>query len=457
MTNDDKARILIADDEQLVRRTIADYLVKLGKRVDSVGNGLDALERLSEYHYDLALFDVKMPGLDGLTLLDRAQALRPELSIVIMTGHGTMEMVIEALRLGAVDFLNKPVRLGELDAVLQKAERIGELRRDRTRLREAIRFIQSSEDVQFGKRRLIGGSPATESVRNQVRLAVEAECDTILIVGETGTGKEVVAREIHNIGGPTDSPFIAVSCPALPESLVESELFGHVKGSFTGALENRAGHFELADGGTLFLDEIADLSAAAQAKILRALETRRIRRVGSSRECTVNLRVVAATNAPLEELVEERKFRRDLLYRLNGFSIPLAPLRERREDILPLANHFLNTFAAKRNMRLLGLSDDAQEALKHFDFPGNTRQLKNVVERAAILRGEGQIQVQDLALPESPEGSGPDSDPPSKEDWERRRILLTLERVRWNRREAAKVLEIPYSTLRYKIKMYGIE
>ncbi|MCZ6635447.1 MAG: sigma-54 dependent transcriptional regulator, partial [bacterium] len=289
-------RILLADDETIVHQTIGDYLSECGHILDSAYDGDQALQTIETSDYDLALIDVRMPGIDGLSLLEKAQDIRPDMSIVIITGHGNMKTVTQALRLGAVDFLAKPIKLLELEAVLEKSLRFQELRRDRHRLRETIRGLQTSDERG---RYFVGNSPETNLVRDQIRLAVDAQCDTILISGETGTGKEVAAREIHFEGDSDHSPFIAVSCPALPESLVESELFGHVKGAFTGATSDRAGYFEMADGGTLFLDEIADLSADAQAKMLRALETRTFRRVGGSKEISVNLRVVAATNTRL--------------------------------------------------------------------------------------------------------------------------------------------------------------
>ncbi len=448
--------VLLADDEEIVHETIGDYLRECGHRLDSVYDGAAALEAIEKTDYDLALVDVRMPRMDGLALLEKAQEIRPETSIVIITGHGSMEMVIQALRLGAADFLPKPVRLLELEAVLEKALRIRELHQDRRHLRETIRGIQTSDELRSRNRNFVGESPDTQAVREQVRLAVEAGCDTILIAGETGTGKEVAAREIHFQAGDDDSPFIAVSCPALPESLVESELFGHVKGAFTGASADKAGYFELADGGTLFLDEIADLSADAQAKLLRALETRTFRRVGGAKEISVRLRVVAATNTPLEELVESGRFRRDLYYRLNLFAVTLSPLRQRRQDILPLAKHFLAAYAEPRGLRFDGFSPEAKERLQSYDFPGNARELRNLVERAAILCRDGRIRPEHLNLPGSTPAQALPPAVPSNGHSERATILDALENAKWNRRQAAKDLGMPYSTLRYKIQKLDI-
>jgi len=451
-----KLNIILADDEEIVLRTIGDYLRESGHNVEEARDGLVALKLIEAHDFDLALLDVRMPKMDGISLLAKGCAIHPEMSIVIITGHGNMEMAIQALRLGAADFLTKPIKLLELDAVLEKSVRIRELRQDRRHLRETIRGIQASNTLRAGNRNLVGTSAARRGVREQIRRAVEAGCDTILLTGETGTGKEVVAREIHFQAGSDESPFIAVSCPALPESLVESELFGHAKGAFTGATENRAGYFELADGGTLFLDEIVDLSVSAQAKFLRVLETRTLRRVGGTKESSVNVRVIAATNTPLEELIKEGKFRRDLFYRLNVYSIHLLPLRERREDILPLAEHFLLTYATSRSLEFDGFSPEAKNLLMNYDFPGNARELRNIVERAAILCRSGLILDKHLNLPEPSEEDIFSQPAQPDDDKERTRILKALEEAKWNRRQAAKNLDMPYSTLRYKIQKLNI-
>ncbi|OGP57275.1 MAG: hypothetical protein A2V67_01110 [Deltaproteobacteria bacterium RBG_13_61_14] len=448
-------RVLLVDDEDIVHQTLAGYLRDSGHQVDDAYEAESALTLLEQNDYDLALLDVQMPGMDGLSLLGKVVMLQPELSAVIISGHATMDITIQALRLGAADFLTKPVKLLELDAVLEKAVRIRELRQLQRHLRDTIRRLQASEDQRERNRRLVGLSPATEDVRRQIRMAVEAKCDTVLILGETGTGKEVVAREIHFLAGPDESPFIAMSCPAIPDTLVESELFGHRKGAFTGATEDKAGYFELANEGTLFLDEIGDLSPAAQAKLLRVLETRTLRRVGGIQEIQVALRLIAATNVPLEELVKAGRFRQDLLYRLNVFTIQLLPLRERREDILPLAEHFLSLPTVRRELPVTGFSPAAQERLLSYNYPGNARELRNLVERAAILCRSGEIQPEHLGLSET--GTIKTETPGSlKPNTERDQILNALEQAKWNRREAARSLGMPYSTLRYKMKNLNI-
>jgi DNA-binding NtrC family response regulator len=448
--------ILLVDDEEIVHKTLGDYLRDLSHRVEDARDGLTGLKRIEANDYDLALIDIRMPGMDGLALLNKAQALRPEMSVVLITGHGNMEAVVQALRLGAADFLTKPIKLLELDAVVEKAARIQELRQSKRRLRETIRGIQTAGYHHAQNQRLVGVSSALQEVREQIRQAVEANCKTILVTGETGTGKEVVAREIHFQASSEESPFIAVNCPALPESLAESELFGHVKGAFTGATSDRAGYFELADGGTLFLDEIADLSPAIQAKLLRVLETRILRRVGGSKEIHVDVRVIAATNVYLEEWIETGKFRRDLFYRLNVFPIYVPPLRERPEDIFPLAEHFLSMCAVRSGRPFDGFSPEAKELLLSYHFPGNVRELYNLVERATILCPSKQILAEHIAIPKRPQKDTPVQSSQLDRAGERDRILKALEETKWNRRQAAKNLGIPYSTFRFKMDKLGI-
>ncbi len=450
--------ILLADDEPIVRKTIGDYLMQSGHQVKEVNDGTSALNCIESQDYDLALIDIRMPGMDGISLLKRAREIRPELSVVLITAHANIEIAIQALRLGAADFLTKPIKLLELDAVLEKSIQIRKLRQDRRHLRETIRGIQTTDELRSGGRNLVGNSEATGKVREQIQQVVAAGLETILLTGETGTGKEVVAREIHALANrDKTNPFIAVSCPALPDSLVESELFGHVKGAFTGATMDRAGYFELADGGTLFLDEIADLSAPAQATLLRVLETRMLRRVGGSKEIQVKVRVIAASNVDLEKQIEAGKFRRDLYYRLNVFTIQLSPLRERREDIIPLAEHFLTVFTTSKSLPISGLSSEAKHLLLNYDFPGNARELRNIIERAAVLCKSGPILPEHLNLPVISRDLCLTKPIDTATDHERAIILNALEHAKWNRRQAAANLGMPYSTLRFKMERLGIK
>ncbi|MBI2503262.1 MAG: sigma-54-dependent Fis family transcriptional regulator [Candidatus Latescibacteria bacterium] len=446
--------LLLVDDSAAILQALGDYLCQSGYQVEKARDGIAALRLIEASRYDLALVDVRMPGLDGLAFLSKAHEICPQMPVVLITGHADMEMAIQALRLGAADFLTKPVKLLEIDAAIEKARQLRTLRQQQRHLRETIRGIQTAEALRARNRLFVGLSPATRQVREQIRQAVESRCETILITGETGTGKEVVAHELHFLAHAEERPFIAVNCPSLPEALVESELFGHMKGAFTGAIADRAGYFELAHGGTLFLDEVADLSPAAQARFLRVLEARAFRRVGGSREIHVEVRVIAATNTSLEGQVHAGKFRTDLFYRLNSYAIHLLPLRERREDILPLAKHFLSGYALQRNLHFEGFSPAATELLANYPFPGNARELRNLVERAAMLCRSGHLQPEHFFLPAP--APAPTLAVPPQEEPERQRILQALEAARWNRRRAAQALDMPYSTLRYKMARLGI-
>ena len=427
--------------------------------------------------YDLALIDLVMPGMDcsavacggrgawaanaaeqaGLAVLRKAVEIRPEMPTVIITGHPDVDTAVAALRLGAADYLGKPIKFAELEVVLQRATHLRTLRHEKRHVPKAARKIPPPAHPGACLGELVGDSPATNEVRRQIREAVEAGCEMVLITGETGTGKDVTARAIHAQAAAAGDPFVAVSCPAFADSLLESELFGHVKGAFTGATEERAGCFEQANGGTIFLDEAGDLSLPAQAKILRVLETRSLRRVGGAEEISVQVRAIAATNAPLEELVQSGRFRRDLFYRLNAYAIHLSPLRQRRADILPLAEHFLASYAATKGLSLEGFDADAADRLRAYDFPGNARELRYLVQRAAMFCRSGRIRAEHLALPAKSGPSRPaPSTSPSSEEQERILLLGALEAARWNCRQAAQQLGIPYSTFRYKMSRLGI-
>jgi len=448
--------ILIVDDEQIVHETLGDYLTDMGHRVVHAVDGKLGLDRMRETEFDVALVDIRMPRLDGMALIDKAQAICPETSYVVITGHAEMQTAIEALRRGAADFLVKPIKLEELDAVLAKSGRLRTLRQESHHLRDTIRGIQRAL-VRSGEWQFVGDSPVARRIREQITEAARAQCKTILITGDTGTGKEVVARALHLAAFGEGLPFIPVNCPALPRELVESELFGHAKGAFTGAGTDRAGAFELANGGTLFLDEIGDLAAAAQASMLRVLETRCFRRVGGSKEISVNVCVIAATNVDVAKSMERGVLRRDLYYRLNAYHIHLPPLRERKEDVLPLAKHFLAVLGQARGCICEGITPRAAEWLFRYEFPGNARELRNIIERAWIMylnSGEhGPLDTRHLNHFILEKGS-PDA---SRADDELIRLRTALEACRWNRRQAARELGMPYSTLRYKISRYGID
>lgn len=433
-----KHKILVVDDEEVLHKTIGGYLKEdLGHHVDTAYDGKEALSKIQNTAYDLVLADILMPGMDGLTMLSHLSKTHPQTSTAVITGHGDLPSAIRAIRLGAKDFLTKPIHLTDIDALL-------------TRCFDAS--VSAETSVPSEKWPLIGNSLNMENVKEQIHQIAKARGKTVLITGETGTGKEVVARRIHEELGEKE-PFIAVNCPALTDTLLEAELFGHVKGAFTSAIKDAPGHFEMAQKGVIFLDEIADLSRTAQATLLRVLETRSIRRVGSNREIDLDLCVIAATNTHLEDHVEQGTFRQDLFFRLNAFTISLAPLRNRKEDILPLANHLLKKFTASRNIVAQTLSPDAQNILLKNTYPGNVRELRNLIERAAISCPYPEIQSEYLL---SPPTSPTQSTSTASTDDERINILTALEKNHWNRAQTARDLNIPYSTLRYRMQKYKL-
>ncbi len=448
-------RILIIDDEEVVHTTLGDYLKDLNHEVHHASDGPSGLVCTKTQFFDVVLLDVRMPRMDGLSVLEEAKDRCPDTSFVIITAYADVETAIQAIRLGAADFLIKPIKLLELEAVLEKSMALRRLHEQNRRYRNTIRGLLAGEEARRGGHRFVGVSQATVKIRKQIRAVTESKCDTILITGETGVGKEVVAREIHRHLFADEQPFIAVSCPALADSLIESELFGHVKGAFTGATEYRSGCFEQADGGLLFLDEVADLSQSAQATLLRALETRKIRPVGGVREITVSLCLVAATNAELSTLLERGKFRKDLFYRLDIYPIHVSPLRERRADIVPLAEHFLASAQTRKQPLGKRLSTEAAELLGDYDFPGNARELRNIIERATVVCGGRQILPEHLSLP-APRPSIQPSTGDQDSAADKARIEEALLESHWNRRQAACRLGMPYSTFRYKLNKYGL-
>lgn len=447
--------ILVADDEEIIHQLLDPFLTRLGHECVHASDGIEALAQFDGRRIDLAFVDVRMPRMDGLELLESIRRDSPSTLVAMITGHGELEVAVSALKAGAWDFLNKPIRLDDIEAVLARVDTVRGLEERNRRLRDAIGGIQSAEALRESNRRMIGSSPATERVRNQVQEAVDGMMDTILLTGETGVGKEVVAREIHFLAESEETPFIAVNCPALADNLLEAELFGHVRGAFTGADQSRPGYFERANGGTLLLDEVGDLSPNAQAALLRVIETRTVVRVGGSEEHALELRIIAATNQDLERAVLEGRFRRDLLFRLNPYAIEVPPLRDRREDIIPLAEHFIEQFAAPRNLGLSGLSDDARSLLLSYDYPGNIRELRNIVERSCVKARSGAIEPRHLAI-EPSTTSDQQTVPHLVDGDERSRILDALERTKWNRRQAARELGYTYAKLRYWMGRYGI-
>jgi two-component system response regulator HydG len=380
--------LLVADDDPGLRESLERTLSREGYRVLLASDGQAALERLQAGGVDLIVTDLKMPGLTGLELLRAAKAIAPDVDVILLTAFGTVEEAVKAMKDGAYDFLTKPFRREQLLKLIDKALE----RRD---LIEKNKALQQRLDDLLRQGAIIGGSPAFRRMMTLVE-QVASSSATVLIQGESGTGKELVARAIHERSARAAKPFVAVNCAALPETLLESELFGYERGAFTGAAGRKEGRFELADGGTLFLDEVADLSSVTQPKILRVLQEGEFERLGGTRSIRVDVRLVAASNQDLSQMVKEKRFREDLFYRLNVITIHVPPLRERREDIPVLAQHFLRVYAAKNNRKLEGLTDDALRRLEAYAWPGNVRELENVIERGVVLARGSQVDVADL-------------------------------------------------------------
>ncbi|HEU5061304.1 MAG TPA: sigma-54 dependent transcriptional regulator [Kofleriaceae bacterium] len=447
-------RILIVDDEANARTALADLLRDEGYSVASAPDGFKALPKLAEHGPDLLLTDLRMPGMDGLELMRRAREVDPEMEIVLMTAHGGVDTAVAAMRLGAADYLTKPINVDELLVVIDRALERRRLRREAGLLRERL-----SERHRLSN--IIGSSAVMRRVFDQV-LQVAPSRASVLITGESGTGKELIAAAIHEHSPRAARPFVKLHCGALAETLLESELFGHERGAFTGAQARRDGRFQQADGGTLFLDEIGDISPSVQVKLLRFLQEREFERVGGNQTIKVDVRIVAATNADLHQRVQAGKFREDLYYRLNVVSIEIPPLRDRPGDIPLLAVHFLRKYAAENHRAVTGFTDDALAQLVHHAWPGNVRELENAVERAVVTcRGE-EVRSEDLGLPTvagrsaaSPADHLPEIGTATMADFERYAILGTLALVGGATSRAAAILGISARTIQYRLREYA--
>jgi two-component system NtrC family response regulator len=444
-------RILVVDDEPAQRALVAGFLARHGFEVTQAADGGAALARFRQEPFELVLTDQKMPDLSGLQVLEAVRAITPETAVIVMTAYGTIETAVEAIKAGAADYLTKPLNLDELLHRIHQVRERQRLVSENRELREALAERHRVEGI-------IGDSGPMQEALSLVRRVAPSDA-TVLIRGESGTGKELIAKAIHYASPRASGPLVKVNCAALAESLLEAELFGHEKGAFTGAIATRKGRFELADGGSLFLDEIGDLPAHMQVKLLRALQEREFERVGSSRPIAVNVRLLAATHRDLEALAREGSFRDDLYYRINVVTIALPALRERREDLPLLIDHFLKAFAAKNRKTIHGLTREARDALLRYDYPGNVRELENLIERAVVLTRDEVIGVSDLPLtlqdpsPDPGTGAGLVA---AVEGLERRMLREALARASGVQTRAAELLGISERVLRYKLKKYGL-
>jgi DNA-binding NtrC family response regulator len=444
-----KPTILIVDDEKNSREGLARALQRTYD-IALAEDGRKALQMLDEQPIDVVISDIRMPGLDGLALLQRAMARSPQPICIMLTAYGSIELAVEAMRRGAYDFLTKPINLDRLEIVLKRALDARALETENRALREQL-------DARYGLEHIIGGSPAMQEVFDTVRQVAPSRA-TVLLLGESGTGKELVAHALHRLSPRHKGPFVAVHCAALTSTLLESELFGHEKGAFTGATERRRGRFEMADGGTLFLDEIGEIDAALQVKILRVLEERRFERVGGTETIEVDVRLIAATNRDLKKMVEQGTFREDLFFRLDVVSIRLPPLRERTGDLPLLVHHFITTLSRENGKKIDGITPDALSALAAYEWPGNVRELRNVIERMVVLARGDRLTLRDV--PPHIRGAGAGSEVRggalSLEENEKQMIARALRLNDGNVTKAARDLGISRRTLHRKINAYGL-
>ncbi len=445
-------KILLADDDAALRKVIQFKLKQRGYDVTATANGEEALSVLRHGRYDLLLSDMKMPKLNGLELLKQARKVQPDIEVILMTAFAAVPQAVEAVKLGAFDYLTKPFDDDQLFITIEKAVKFKRLENENKLLKEQLSGVGSDKQM-------VGVSPSFKQMLSLIEKVAPTDA-TILITGESGTGKELVARTLHRQSNRREREFVAVNCAAIPRELLESELFGHVRGAFTGAVKDKKGKFELADGGTLFLDEISELSIELQAKLLRAIQERVIEPVGSERCIEIDVRLLAATNVNLRERVASGGFREDLFYRLNVIPLPVPPLRERREDIAPLVKTFLERFAPGTH---INVPANLMKLLKEHFWPGNIRELENLMERMTILRKSDELTLADLPVgfgmtekQESADRPVGHSEHISLYETEKQLIIKALEKFAWNRTKAAAYLRVPRHILIYRMKKYGI-
>lgn len=448
--------ILIVDDEPAQRLILSGYLKQKSYKIDEAGSGNEAIELLSREIFDLVISDFNMPDMSGLELLKNTKSLNPEIAFVLVTAYGTIESAVEAMKEGADDYVTKPVDLEELDLIIKRIFEKKQLISENKQLKEQL----------ADKNQLVGIVAHSKKMENILSIAsrVADSKATVFIRGESGTGKEVLARAIHFASSRNNNNFIAVNCAALNENLLESELFGHEKGAFTGADKQRRGRFELSDGGTLFLDEIGDLPASTQIKLLRVLQEEKFERVGGTETISVDVRVITATNRNIEKLIKEGKFREDLFYRLNVVSIIIPPLRDRREDIPYLINHFKEKYLSDTKKQNAEFSREAMDLLLKYDYPGNIRELENIIHHAVVLSREEIISTDDLPSHISKRflnvhGIMNDTAtlPQQVENLEKKLVLEALEKTNGNQLKASKLLGISERNLRYRLEKWGMK
>ena len=456
-----KGRILVVDDEAIIVKALVKYLTQEGYEVDSAGDGAEAIEKFKNGHFDLLVTDLKMPTMDGIDLIREIRALSPTTACIVMTGYGSIANAVEAMKAGAFHYVTKPFELADVGMIVKKAIEHGQLT-------EHNHILQKQVRGRYGFEKIIGGSDEIEEVLRLVEKVADTD-STVLILGESGTGKELVARAVHYNSRRNEKPLVPVNCGAIPENLLESELFGHMKGSFTGAIQSKMGRFEMANGGTIFLDEIGDMSLRLQVKILRVLQERKFEPVGSTKTVEVDVRIITATHRNLEDLVAKGEFREDLFYRLNVIPLHIPALRSRICDVPILVDHFLKAYAEHNHVPPPVIPQEILSLFMNYKWPGNVRELENTIERLAVLRPGQEIQLTDLPdkflqatdtifknsalhIPET--GFSLKN---AVNDFENTLILKALEKTGWNKNKAASLLKLNRTTLVEKIKKKQLE
>ncbi len=441
----EKISILIVDDEESVRDSLLNWFIEDGYHVECAENAKKALHLLEDREFDIILADIKMPGMDGMEMHRRIKALNRDSIVIIMTAFASVDTAVQALKDGAFDYVTKPFDPDDLSHLIRNAAAQISLRTENEALKSRVITLEDIDD-------LIGKSEAIKNVLKQVESVAQSN-SSVIITGESGTGKELVARAIHSNSSRKYFPLISVHCGALTESLLESELFGHEKGAFTGATFNRKGRFEMADGGTIFLDEIATISPKMQIELLRVLETKSFVRVGGNREISSDFRVICATNRDLKSMVQSGTFREDLYYRLNVVNITVPPLRERTDDIPLLVNHFIRKYCTSMSRDMITIEPAALKQLEQFEFPGNVRELENMIERAIVIGNGKEIKLKDLPMGKEAISNSVES----LEELEKRHIELILKKYEWNISRTARALNIDRVTLYNKIRKYNLK
>jgi len=457
----EKRSILIVDDEEFIRSNLFRILNEEDYNVILKENGLDAIELLKNQHIDLILLDINLPDIDGLEVLQKIKVNFADLLVIVMTGYASVESAVQSLKLGAYDYIKKPFKA---DAI----KLITKLALETLSLKEKVAELKRQKSGIPGIDQILGNSDSIKQIKHQIKEYAKYDSETVLITGESGSGKQLIASSIHSLSPRSEKDFIEINCASIPETLLESELFGYEKGAFTDASKSKMGLFEKADGGSLFLDEIGEMSLTLQAKLLRVIENKKFRRLGSTDDKKVNVRIIAATNRDLHSAIEVKEFRNDLYYRLNVLRIVAPPLREREEDIIILSRYFLQNYAAKFGKKITGFSDDVKQVMLNYDWPGNVRELKNFIERISILQKEEIIEIKHLQNELFSKNNGKSNSNHISlhlgktsyenlvDDFEKELLTSAYKMGQYNTSKTARLLQIPRETLRYKLERFKI-